>query len=390
MKNKITRFLLYFCFSFLAIYLIEHLLLRARFMQVFNINEHITSDIYFNDLYYSKYDEGNPSEFMKKEKQVILINIHDIKTNERIKYKQLLKKVLSYQPKSIGVDVTFSKTQANDLKEFNNNDQIIFAKGGENDYSFINSGSVDFPKIDHHEQRTIRYYQNSSNSFAAKLVSAANKNHIQKNVGSHGFLLHYNAINNGVSHLINDNHEQNLNYTTDFWYLNSNEVILDSLNLYEDYFKNKIVVIGYLGDRSHFNAQYDIEDKFRIPADTKHFINKEPIMNGAVIHSVAVSNIVNPEFQFSIFHPGLLQFIQIVICSIFLILLLFYDFGKLLNRILLFLLSIPLLFSVLYLMDQMIFLKLGGTLFALLIIEEMFEILEPFEHKYLSKYLNHD
>jgi CHASE2 domain-containing sensor protein len=327
---------------------------------------------------------------MQKEKQVILVNIHDIKTNERIKYKQLLKKVLNYQPKSIGVDVTFSKTQVNDLEEFNNNDRIIFAKGGENDFSFINSGSVDFPKIDHHEQRTIRYYDNSSNSFAAKLVSVANENHIQKNADDHKFLLHYNAINNGVSHLINDNQEKNLNYTTDFWYLNSNEVIQDSLNLYEDYFKNKIVIIGYLGDRSHFNAQYDIEDKFRIPADTKHFINKEPIMNGAVIHGVAVSNILNPEFQFSIFPSGLLLFVQLVICSIFLILLLFYDFGKLLNRILLFLLSIPLLFSVLYLMDQMIFLKLGGTLFTLLIIEEMFEILEPFEHKYLTKYLNHD
>lgn len=390
MKKKFIRFFLYLSFSFFAIYLFEHLLLQARFMQVFNINEQITSDIYFNDLYYSKYDEGNPSEFMQKEKQVILVNIQDIKINERYKYQDLLKKILNYQPKSIGVDITFSKTQANVLKEFNNNDNIIFAKGGENDISFENSGTVDFPRIDDHEQRTIRYYNNSANTFAAKLVGITKNKQVQKIGNDHKFLLHFNAINNGVSHLTNDNQETNLNYATDFWYLNSNDIISDSLNLYLDYFKDKIVIVGYLGDRSHFNAQYDIEDKFRIPADTKHFINKEPIMNGAVIHAVAVSNLLSPKFQFSIIPKELILTIQLIICSVFLTLLLFYDFGKLFNRILLFILSIPLLFSVLYLMDHMIFLKLGGTLFALLIIEEMFEILEPFEHKYLSKYLNHD
>jgi hypothetical protein len=41
-------------------------------------------------------------------------------------------------------------------------------------------------------------------------------------------------------------------------------------------------------------------------------------------------------------------------------------------------------------MEHMIFLKLGGTLFALLVIEEIFEIIEPIEHKYLSKYFKHD
>ncbi|MFN5442373.1 MAG: hypothetical protein ACK5AR_11035, partial [Flavobacteriia bacterium] len=130
--------------------------------------------------------------------------------------------------------------------------------------------------------------------------------------------------------------------------------------------------------------------KFRIPADTKHFINKEPLMNGAVIHAVAISNILSPAHQFTVVSSNLIVIIQLIICSVFLILLVFYNFSKLLNRVLLFLLSIPLLFLVLYFMDQLIFIKLGGTLFALLIIEEMFEILEPYEHKYLSKYFNHD
>jgi CHASE2 domain-containing sensor protein len=390
MKKKVFRFLVYLSFSLLAIFLIEHLLLKARFMQVFNVNEHITSDLYFNDLYYSKYDEGKPSKFMQEDKKVILVNIQDISIEHRNDYLHLIKKLKSFKPNCIGVDITFSRSRPNVFKELDNNPDVIFAKGGQNDIHFKNCGDVRFPQSEEHEQRTIRYYKNNPSTFASKLVKAYDKKQKTSVGGNPDFLLHYNAINGGLSHLINDNNEQNNNYTTDFWYLNSKEVVNDSLNLFADYFKNKIVIIGYLGNRNHINSKFDIEDKFRIPADTKHFINKEPLMNGAVIHAVAISNILSPAHQFKVVSTELIQFIQFIICSVFLVLLLFYDFGKLLNRVLLFLLSIPLLFLVLYFMDQLIFIKLGGTLFALLIIEEMFEILEPYEHKYLSKYFNHD
>jgi len=53
-------------------------------------------------------------------------------------------------------------------------------------------------------------------------------------------------------------------------------------------------------------------------------------------------------------------------------------------------LTIPMLFLILQLMELGIYYKLGGTLFALLIIEEMYEILEPFEHRFLSKYFSHE
>ena len=95
MKKKVFRFLVYLSFSLLAIFLIEHLLLKARFMQVFNVNEHITSDLYFNDLYYSKYDEGKPSKFMQEDKKVILVNIQDISIEHRNDYLHLIKKLKS-------------------------------------------------------------------------------------------------------------------------------------------------------------------------------------------------------------------------------------------------------------------------------------------------------
>ncbi|MFN5442003.1 MAG: CHASE2 domain-containing protein, partial [Flavobacteriia bacterium] len=244
MKKKVFRFLVYLSFSLLAIFLIEHLLLKARFMQVFNVNEHITSDLYFNDLYYSKYDEGKPSKFMQEDKKVILVNIQDISIEHRNDYLHLIKKLKSYKPKCIGVDITFSRSRPNVFKELDNNPDVIFAKGGQNDIHFKNCGDVRFPKSEEHEQRTIRYYKNNQNTFASKLVKAYDKKQKTSVGGKPDFLLHYNAINGGLSHLINDNNEQNRNYTTDFWYLNSKEVVSDSLNLFADYFKNKIVIIG--------------------------------------------------------------------------------------------------------------------------------------------------
>jgi hypothetical protein len=101
--------------SLLSIYVINNVLLSARFMQVFSIDQHYTSDIYFNDLYYSKYDAGAPSAFMKKKKEVVLVNIHDIPVNKREKYTLLLNQLLRYEPKAIGVDVTFSKSLKNEL-----------------------------------------------------------------------------------------------------------------------------------------------------------------------------------------------------------------------------------------------------------------------------------
>ncbi|MFN5653141.1 MAG: CHASE2 domain-containing protein, partial [Flavobacteriia bacterium] len=128
MKKKVFRFLVYLSFSLLAIFLIEHLLLKARFMQVFNVNEHITSDLYFNDLYYSKYDEGKPSKFMQEDKKVILVNIQDISIEHRNDYLHLIKKLKSYKPKCIGVDITFSRSRPNVFKELDNNPDVIFAK----------------------------------------------------------------------------------------------------------------------------------------------------------------------------------------------------------------------------------------------------------------------
>ena len=385
--KKIILFSFYMVLSLCSIYLINNVLLSARFMQVFNIDQYYTSDIYFNDLYYSKFNASTPSSFMKKKKNVVFVNVHDIPTNERESYSKLINQILTYQPKAVGIDVSFSKRIKNDLKAFNNNSNIIFAKGEKFDWHFKNEADVTFPKIEGQQQQSIRYYSNHSKTFAAQLVHAAYPEKNTKIGNERAFLLHYNTIHDGVSHMITDYLKEKKSFDYDFKYLNSEEVIADSSNEFKSEFQHKIVIIGYLGNRNHFNAQFDIEDKYKVPSDTKHLVNKDRLMNGAVIHGVAISNMLEPTEQFTVVSDNIVLLIQIFICGLFLWLLLFFEFGKLMNRFFLFLLSIPLLYLILYFMDQHIYLKLGTTLFALLIVEEMIELIEPLEKKYLSKYI---
>jgi CHASE2 domain-containing sensor protein len=201
------------------------------------------------------------------------------------------------------------------------------------------------------------------------------------------FLIHYNSIETGLCHITDD---ENKHYTKDYKFLNASEVLSDSLNIFESYFKDKIVIIGYLGDRKHADAVFDIEDKKRVPVDLEHFVNREPLMFGAVIHANAISTIMDKELHLFEISENTILFINLIICAIFMYILLFKNLGKLWNRVILFVLTIPMLFLILYLMDYGIYYKFGGTLLALLVMEEMFEILEPYDHKYLHKYLKND
>ena len=162
------------------------------------------------------------------------------------------------------------------------------------------------------------------------------------------------------------------------------------MNNFKIDFEGKIDIIGSLGDRSHSNADFDIEDKKQVPVDTTNMINRMPVMFGAVVHANAISTILDDRLHFYIVSDGSILVVNLIIFAIFLYVLLFKNLGKLLNLVILFLLTIPILFLIFYLMEYGIYYQFGGTLLALLIIEEFYEIIEPFEHKYLNKYYKNE
>lgn len=384
---KITRFLIYYFSCLLLIYLID-VLFDQTFLQVFNLNKHLTSDIHLNDIYYRKHSTSGDS-YMEVEKKVILVNQQEIPFSDegREMYVKLLNKLIDYNSAAIGVDVTFSKTQKDVFQSVKNNPKIIFAnQNSSSDISFPNNGDIRFPQIGDQEQQSIRYYKNDENSFGAKLVKAANFK-LKTRIGdSENFIIHYNSPHDGLCHVTDDDP----NYDKKYKFRNANEVLEDSMNKFKLDFEGKIVIIGYLGDRSHSNADFDIEDKNQVPVDTTKLVNRMPVMFGAVVHANAISTILDDGFHFYIVSDGTILFVNLIIFAIYLYILLFKNLGKLFNLLILFLLTLPILFLVFFLMECGIYYLFGGTLLALLVIEEFYEIIEPFEHKYLSKYYKNE
>ena len=390
---KLSRFLIYYFLSISLIYLVEHVLLSSKMLQVFNLNEHLISDIQFNDFYYKKHAKTGSDTYMDKEKKIILVNMQEIPTTVagREMYISLFSKLNEYKVAAIGVDVTFSKHQKDVFQSVKNNPKIIFAdQDSSSDIFFPNNGDIRFPKVGEHEQRSIRYYKNNEHSFGAKIVKAAFPLVSTNITNNENFIIHYNSFGSGLSHLINDDNSKNNHWNEDYKFLNASDILLDSINIYKDYFKGKVVIVGYLGDRKHSNADFDIEDKKRVPVDIEHLVNRDPKMFGAVVHANAISTILDKDLHFYVVSDTTILVINLLICALFMYFLLFKNLGKLWNRILLFVFTIPMLFLILYLMDFGIYYKFGSSLLVLLVIEEMYEILKPYDKKYLTKYMKND
>ena len=387
---KLSRFLIYYFLSISLIYLVEHVLFSSKTFQIFNLNEHLISDIQFNDLYYKKHGKTGADNYMDKEKKIILVNMQEIPTTNagREMYISLFSKLNEYKVAAIGVDVTFSKQQKDVFQAVKNNPKIIFAdQNSTSDISFPNNGDIRFPKLGEHEQRSIRYYKNNVHSFGAKIVKAAYPLVSTNVADNENFIIHYNSYGSGLSHLINDDNSKNNHWNEDYKFLNVSEILLDSSNSFKDNFNGKIVIVGYLGDRKHSNADFDIEDKKRVPVDMEYLVNRDPEMFGAVVHANAISTILDKDLQFYEVSERMILVINLLICAIFMYVLLFKNLGKLWNRIILLVFTIPMLFLILYLMDFGIYYQFGSSLLVLLVIEEMYEILEPYDKKYLTKLL---
>jgi hypothetical protein len=105
-------------------------------------------------------------------------------------------------------------------------------------------------------------------------------------------------------------------------------------------------------------------------------------MPGVMLHANAVLNMANPEVRFRCWSDQKwFLFLEEIVLLAYLSFLLFARVGKLLNILMMLVLTIPILYLVLLAMKHHIYIEVGTTLLQFLIFEELTEIIEPVYHK---------
>jgi CHASE2 domain-containing sensor protein len=82
-------------------------------------------------------------------------------------------------------------------------------------------------------------------------------------------------------------------YGTRFFALDWDQ-ILDSMQFFPDLLKDKIVLLGYLGD--NFNDTRSVEDKYFTPLNKQYAGRAYPDMYGVVVHANIISMILNEQY----------------------------------------------------------------------------------------------
>jgi hypothetical protein len=383
MKNKqVFKVLVYFgIFKLLFIGLA--FLLQQNFMQVFEIQNLGAKDFSFNDMYYRvKMKEGlEHSPHFSRKKSVILINSGSLNRAQfRHELSLLIDRLNTFEPSAIGIDHTFSRqseqpdsstTQLKEAIAFSAHTVMARIPSEEKNTLLFNhpSGDVELPVV----HFSIRYYKDGPSTFASKLCEQAGFKKEEADESDGKFPIHFSSIQNGMVHWLN---RENQYYDINFKFVEGPE-LFDSNNVaaLKNLLKGKIVIVGHLGSPDGFNL-FDIEDKHPVPVDTTNVANRERIMPGAVVHANAVENILHPEEMFSEWKGWTLYLAMELIFLLYLIFIMFTEFGKLFNVLLLALISFPLIYLVLFMMEAGIYVTMGVTLLQLLMVEEVLEIID--------------
>jgi hypothetical protein len=107
-------------------------------------------------------------------------------------------------------------------------------------------------------------------------------------------------------------------------------------------------------------------------------------MPGLMIHINAIENLMNNNNRFyCLSDTFLFKCLTEILIMLFLWFLLFFNYGKVVNVFILFLLSLPILFIVLFFMVKFnVYIEIGLTLLQFLLYEELTEIISPIYEKF--------
>ena len=392
-KIRAARAVLKLAFFYVAIKLVVmsvNGIMSSGLLSTVALEMNTSADLSLNDLHYSI--QRSEQSFEEVNDNLLIINSGNLdRDNFRSELAFLLNYLSDFPVKTIALDVNFendtSRIGTQELiKAVKDNPKLILAADTLGDKKYLDFGdnvkygTVDFPATDH----TNRRYYSANGTFAAQIAK------------SMGFSTDVNADTN--SDLI-------INYVYDTLYTHNvlpEECAWDTLfertrpgfkelPLTEIYrldsaclsllLKDKTILIGHVKNSCAENYYLDSEDKFAVPTDTK-MLYRPTTMPGVMVHANAVLNMANPDVRFRCWsdQKWFLFFEEIVLLA-YLSFLLFARVGKLLNILMMLLLTIPILYLVLLAMKHHIYIEVGTTLLQFLIFEELTEIIEPVYHK---------
>jgi hypothetical protein len=379
-KLLFKSFLYLLIFHFLDFCLTKTFELPA--LQVFSIQNLVSSDFSYNDLFYRAQNKSGFKDFKRKHKEeIVLINTASLDGEDfRLGLVYLVDSLQKCQPKAIGIDFTFtndtSKAGTSELLEMSSKySNMVFAVDRKpNLLKFPKNvvlGNVELPT----EQFSIRYYNSNNESFAGKLYAKSrNKNPTIPISNSSSFPIFYSCIHNGITDY---NDKMNRDYEVNFKSIDAAKLIEDP-SQYSFAIKNNIIIVGHLG-----RNEFDSEDCFPVPTDTNDVVNRLPVMHGPVIHANALSNMLDNQF-FSV--PNSL--LSIILTNLIMFVLIFFIIQHPMKIYLiggLVLISLFWIWFSLYLMEFKIYIQVGTTLIGLLILEEFIEVFDPFVGRIIEK-----
>lgn len=294
--------------NLLSLFLVAILSIVIVNISFFNPFVKVIKDFSFLDVYYAENLGSNPTI----NPDIILINIEH---RDRFEIAQLLEEVIKQEPKIVGTDLLFKEEKepfsdsllANNLK----NEKIVQAYIIENNETIYNhstfrnnnEGFVNLNFIN--QESVIRNFtgiyekdntQLAWNTKIAKLVigdSVWKERNYDKHLKG----------NTPITYL--GNYTSFLHFGFDEFLLSSNKEIL----------KEKIVLLGYLGDPT--GNIYDVEDKHFTPLNKVTAGKSIPDMFGLVVHANIINMLLKNDFLYRIsnFWIGVIT----LFCNFFLI-----------------------------------------------------------------------
>ncbi|MCF8238674.1 MAG: CHASE2 domain-containing protein [Saprospiraceae bacterium] len=277
---------------FLFIGVLDMIRFNLHFLDPFNNG---LKDYEVTDIVYSRLEDRDRVSIND---EIILVNTGQ---PNRETLNQMLQKLHTYRPRAIGMDVLLGKNMdpvvdtalRNTMASIPNlvlgtqlgeyiPDREYFAESEEGNPFFLRDNLTGYTNFLSADNMTVRMFSpfeqfvsGPVDAFAVAVAREANPEAVRRLADRHNQIERINYIGSE-------------NFTKV-----SAEVLLDSNFNGADLFRNKIVLMGYIGEESWAES---INDKFYTPLNPKYTGRALPDMYGVVIHANIIAMILNGDY----------------------------------------------------------------------------------------------